>query len=465
MKKQIILFSCITFLNLLLLSGIFKLFQNETVYHNTLGKISYNYERTGSWENYKIEKVSKPYIQLNNQNLLWWDASIYHCISERMYKKETICHGKVRAAFFPLFPILWKVSNSPAITISVINYFMYAIGLIIFFLILSKQDIYDKSIQFTLLLSLPSAIIFIIPYTESLFLICMAIATIGIIKNRYFVYFVGALLTAMVRPATIFVLIAILVTEMLIALRQKNFKSFLKDSFLKVLPFGIGYILALTIQFSSSNSWFAFSDSHAYWSGGLQKVNAIVDWSIEGFGMNVFSITMVSIPSLVFLIYLVGNIFNRSASYLDTLRTHKINYIFTVSVLYLAGLLIFTVLTSSGNLHSYFRFTLASPLFYMAIIITLGYVTQARMRYPLMVYSFALAILILFMYNVPYGGNRFSFSYLGMYLLISVSVYLFIRKSIPKLIDTTIVLVLLVTCSIWTSYLLNIYLSNGWIFT
>ncbi|MFK8038410.1 MAG: hypothetical protein AB8B74_08980 [Crocinitomicaceae bacterium] len=465
MKKQFLIYTSISIINLLLLLGVFKLFQNEQVYNSTLGKVSKNYERTGSWNKYKVKKVSKPYVEINHNNLLWWDASIYHCISERMYKKEKDCHGNVRAAFFPLFPSLWKITNSSAFQIVLINYSLYAIGLMLLFFLLSKSTSYDKTIQFALLLTLPTSIIFIIPYTEAMFLFCMAIAAAGIIRNRYYLYFTGALLTAMVRPATIFVLFAILAVELLTACRHRNLKQFLKDSFAKALPFGLGYSLAIIIQYISSGSWTAFSDSHAYWSGGVQKIGAIVDWSIEGFGMNVFAIIVISIPALVFGLYILVSTLTKSFTFLDTIKENKSNYLFLVSAFYITGLLIFTLITSKGNLHSYFRFTLTSPLFYMGVILLLGYIKRTRFRYLFIIYSIALSLMILFLYNVPYGGVRFTFSYLGMYLLIITTAYLIFRKWIPKILDIAMLVVLVSASTVWTTFLFNSYLSNGWIFT
>ncbi len=465
MKKQILVYFSISTITLGLFFTIFSLLQNDHLYKKTLGKISANYERTGDWNNYQIIKVNKPYAALNNNNMLWWDAPIYQCISQRMYQTETECYGKVRAAFFPLFPLLWKVTNSNAISISIINYFLFASGLALLFLYLFKGTFYEKTINFALLISFPSIVIFFIPYTESLFLFTMTIAAIGIIKNDYRLYFIGSILTALVRPATIFVLLAILIVEVLIGLRHKNFKQYLKDSFKKGLPFGLGYGLAFLIQFWSANSWTAFSDSHNYWSGGLQKIEAIVDWSIEGFGMNVFALLIVCLPAILFVIYVLLSVFVKSSVFLNTLKENKINYLFLVSMLYLAGIFVFTFLTSGGNLHSYFRFTLNSPLFYIGIITLLTYIGQTRSRYHLIIFCLAVLTLIIFLNQVPYGGDRFSFSYAGLYLLIATSAFLIIRKFLPKPIDIFCTIGLVITNTIWTTYLFNCYLSNGWIFT
>lgn len=465
MKKQILIYLSISILNLGLFLGVFTLLQNEKVYEKTLGRVSYNYERVGKWNSFKINNVKKPYTDITNHNLLWWDAPIYQCISERMYTKEEACYGKVRAAFFPLFPIIWKVTDSSAISISIINYFLFSAGLALLCLYFYNNSLFESSSVFALMLTFPTTIIFFIPYTEALFFFCMALTAIGLLKSNYPLYFIGALLTAMVRPAAVFILLAILTAELFIGLRHKNAKLYIKDSFLSGLPFGIGYSIAILIQFWTSGSWSALRDSHAYWSGGIQKIESIVDWSIEGFGMNVFSIIVVSIPAFVFCLYVALSLFAKSSVFLNTLKDNKTNYIFLVSMLYIAGILCFTLLTSGGNLHSYFRFTLSTPLFYLGALILLGFISKTRTRYHLLIFCTACVLLFLFMNNVPYGGSRITFSYVGMYLLILTTGFLLIRKYLNNAVQIAFTGGIIIANTIWTTYLLNAYLSNGWLFT
>lgn len=99
MKKQFVYLIGIGILNLFLFGSVFGLLQNDKIYQNTLGLISKNYERIGGWNSFEIKKTSKPFLEMNNENFSNWDAGIYKCISERMYKSEESCYGKVRAAF------------------------------------------------------------------------------------------------------------------------------------------------------------------------------------------------------------------------------------------------------------------------------------------------------------------------------------------------------------------------------
>jgi hypothetical protein len=76
MKKQFIYLISIGILIFFLFIGVFKLLQNEKIYHNTLCVISKNYERIGNWNNYEIKKTSNPFLQIKNDNFETWDAAI-----------------------------------------------------------------------------------------------------------------------------------------------------------------------------------------------------------------------------------------------------------------------------------------------------------------------------------------------------------------------------------------------------
>lgn len=468
MRKDALYFGLITLGILLVFTGIFSFLQHSGNYQQTLGKVSKNYERTGSWDNSRITKVSKPYQKLEDEKLSRWDADIYHCIKERLYSVEEGCYSKVRAAFFPLFPLFWRLTHAGFTGISLINFLLFAlsIGLLIHYF--SNAGYFDKTLLFALLISLPSTVIYFIPYSEALFLFTMTIAAIGLIKKKYGLYFVGSLLLAMVRPATLFIFIAILIVETLFFTIPGKPKRFIWNLFRKTVPFFAGYALVWAIQFVSSSSPTAFFDAGKLWEGGIQPIHGISDWSVEGFALSSFSVFFVSIPAFAFaLFYLIKGLNTFPNMNVNSKREEdNIKYfLFLISVFYLAGIFSFTLITSGGNLHSFFRFTLASPPFYILCVIIFDKVSRMSGTKPLLVALFPLLLLIIFLYSTSYGGSRADFSFWGLYLFV-LNAFFFITFS--KLGKTSKVLLLtgLVFLNlIWNSYMFNIFLSNGWIFT
>ncbi len=466
MKKQFIFLIGIGILNFFLFVGVFKLLQNEEVYLNTLGPVSENYERTGSWSDYQIIRTKKPFLPIENENFERWDAAIYKCISKRMYTPEHACFGNVRAAFFPLFPVLWKVTNSSAIGISMINYFLFIASIAGLILFILRASLPDKMIFFSLLITLPSVIIFYIPYTEALFLFTFALAAIGLMKRKYWIFFAGCFLMATVRPATIFVLFAIALTEILILFIKKDYRSFTKEMILKSAPFISGYFCAIFIQYLYSGTWSAMINAQKNWAGGFQSIVGISDWSVEGFGLSSFSIFFVCLPVVVYPIYLLVQ-WKKKPTKDTVLRipNYNIQYLLSVSVFYLIGIFIFTLLTSGGNLHSFFRFTLTSPMFYIVVLVFLNYLFKNSVRTPLLVYGLISVLLFLFLNSVEYGPDRINFSFLGLYIFIFTGLFLIVNKILSQPVKITIALVLVLSSTVWNAYLLNAFFSNGWIFT
>ena len=466
MKRQIIILSLIGILNILLFSSIFKLLQNDKIYNNTIGLISQNYERTGTWNDYKISKVSKPYLKIINENFLQWDASIYNCIKENNYTSEEACYGKVRAAFFPLFPFLWKITAASPILISILNYLMFILSISLLVIYLLPNNIYLRSTTFILFITLPTTVIYMIPYSESLFMLCMTIAVVGLLKDNYPLYFVGIVLLAMVRPATAFVFLAIIASEIFFSLKEKNIKNSFRNSLSKVIPFLVGYLIVISIQYLSSGSWTAFIDAQKYWSGGIvQRITEISDWSSEGFGMNTFSIFVVTLPALAFLIYLALNIKSKKTTVIKFSKKTKRNYLLITSLFYLAGILLYSLLTSGGNFHSLFRFIICSPLFYISAFILIASLSKLNLRLVTTIFSILLLSLFIYFYIVNFGGDRFRFSFFGLYMLVITFSYFLYRRFLPVKIDLILLFLIVVLNTIWNTYMLNIFFSNGWIFT
>ena len=465
MKKQIIILCSLSFLSIVLFSSIFKLFQNDKIYYNTIGLVSQNYERTGGWYNYTISKVSKPYLLIENENYLQWDASIYNCIKENNYKSEESCYGKVRAAFFPLFPLLWRITGASPMGISILNYLIFILALSFLIIYLLPNDIYLRATTFILLITFPTNIIYMIPYSESLFMLCMTIALIGILKNKYPLYFIGFLLLAMVRPATIFVFLAIIASEIFFFLRNKDCKNSIKNIFSKSLPFLIGYLIVIIIQYLSSGSWTAYIDARKYWKGGFQKIVQVSDWSIEGFGMNTFSIFFVAIPATVYLIYLGLRIKSKKQSIIKLIDKTERNYLLLISLFYLVGILFFSLLTAGGNFHSLFRFIICSPLFFIVVLILISKISNIDTK--LLTLAFTTIFLLLFAYIslIDYGGDRLQFSFVGLLMLVITSGYILYRRFLSIKLDTIVLSAIVVFNTVWNTYMLNMFFSNGWIFT
>ena len=446
----------------LLFWGVFSALQNQTFFENTLGTVAHSYERTDTKTGFKISDNPTPYVAVTQEKYLMWDAEIFSFIRDRNYVFEKEFRGEVRSAFFPLFPFIWKTTGLSPRGVSALNYFIFILSMALLFACLKpKPSIKNKSKWpfFIALITLPTTIVYHIPYSESLFMLCMTVVVIGVLKEKYGMYFFGALLLAMVRPATVFVLISLLAIEAFRFVSKRDSNVLIKNSILRGAPFVLGYLLVFFIQWTTSGSWTSFFDAHLMWASGLPENTGITDWSVEGYGMNVFSIFLIAIPACV----LSGKIIweNRGN------KMEKRDYVLLCSLLYISGILIFTILTSNGNIHSLFRFIMASPLFYIAaILLFYDFEKLKPTSIKLNTIFIALCISMLaFVALVSYGGNVFQFKFLGMLLLMGYTLFAINYKRLHRPFRVVVFCALTLTSTVWNTYLLNMMFCNGWTFT
>jgi len=445
--------------------GVFSALQNQTVFDNTLGTVTHSYERTDTETGFIISETSTSYVEVTQEKYLRWDSEIFSFIRDRNYVFEEEFRGEVRAAFFPLFPFLWKTTGLSPRGVSALNYFIFILSMALLFTYLKpKTPIKNKSKRpfFIALITLPTTVIYHIPYSESLFMLCMTIVVIGILKDKYGLFFFGALLLAMVRPATVFVLISLLAIEAFRFLSNRETNAFIKNSIFRGSPFVIGYLLVFFIQWTTSGSWTSFFDAHLLWASGIPENTVITDWSVEGYGMNVFSIFFIAIPACV----MSGKIIWENRR----IKMDKRDYLLLSSLLYISGILIFTILTSNGNIHSFFRFIMASPLFYIAAIVMFFDFDKSKSDKSTFIKSnaifFGLCISTLaFIALVSYGGDILQFKYLGLLLLMGFTLFAINHKRLNRPFRVVVFCGLTLMSTVWNTYLLNMMFCNGWTFT
>lgn len=461
MLKKLFTYPTISLFILIAFLIDFSAFSSWKIYLNTLGKVSHNYERVGDWNNYQIYPVKKPYEKISNQNLLQWDADIYKCISERLYVEEDQCYGRVRGAFFPLLPLIWKLFYLNPIAISILNYILFSFSIFILIKLFFKEKRDEKKILYAVILSFPAAVFYFIPYSEALFLFTTCLAICADAQRKKSLYFIAAFMLAMVRPATVFVILAILVTELIKLFLDRNLKVGIRSIFQKITPFIIGYIMVYVIQYVSSGNPYLFWEAREFWIPEIIEGFKISDWSIEGFGMSVFSLVIV-VPLSLYLFFKKLNEIRMKG---DRIFSDAKSYWSIVSVFYILGIFVFTMITSKGNLHSFSRFILASPFFFILIFDSL----KNREKHNWLKYLISVLILIgglvIFLSKVEYGGERLQFSYFGLYLLMLFITYIIIKPNLSLKLERFIGLILIVANLIWNSYLFNMFLSNAWVYT
>lgn len=444
---------------------IFFSLQHYRVYHYSLGLISKNYEHL---ENGDIIQKKTPYVAITNDKLLHWDAAHYQNIRDNAYAVHQP-FGEACYAFFPLFPWLWKVTQLDAIGISLFNYVLFALSLLILSSIFLPTGMPRKQrlIIYTLALLLPGTVVFSIPYTESTFLFSFSVACYFLKKNIWWMATVFLILFAFTRPAITIIMVSMICTDVYFAFTGRN--SYVKPwkMALRIFPLLAGTFLALYVQYCYSGYWFkVFEVQHNWGYHDFHIPVKLTDWSEEGYGMSVFTLIGVFIPVLIYLISTFIKKFSitpHKYSKDETFAAYK-GYLFTWSLFYLAGITLFTLFFRGGSLNGLQRYALATPFFYIVFFSLPNILAKMNLRRRYWI----LALIVVggtafFMIN---GYSRgFAFAHNGFYLLCLCLGYLMFIEPLTNKRNIIWPLVLIALLLVWKTYLFNMFLCDGWIFT
>jgi hypothetical protein len=418
----------------------FKGFQNEKIYTKTLAKISVNYEKTANG----IIDTNKPFQSINDSNIAYFDASWYNLIHLHGYRHD----DKSIFGFYPLFPALWRVTLIPPRLVPFLNFTFFVLGLL---LISRCYRVITQSRFEWLLATFPGFISFIIPYSESLFFLCIAIALYGYTKSNYKILFAGLFLASLTRAVSLIFFGAIFAAEFVWWLSDRNLRERMKSLMKHILPILSATIVVSVVQYLyGSNSFFMFIHAHKNWQQSFSVPAPMSDWSFEGFGMNLSSFFMVGAPA-------IGLSF---ASVFEKQITRE-KFFPLLSAIFLAGSTFFVYYFQNGSLHSFFRYLICSPFFFILLFaIDIKSISVAKRAF---IFSI-ITLNALFMFTLSGYSAGIQFADLG-FLLVLLAVGLWVFNDFSSTIIYKIILILVILANVvWSTYLMNFYISGTWLF-
>ena len=462
-------------LKILILLGIFfaftavyKLLEKEQIYNSTLGKLTLNYQRVDSSGISMIKEVNKPFSSFVENNAYNWDAKYYKDIHDYMYAGSGI-FIIYRYAFYPFFPMVWKLFHVNLHGVVLLNYLFFAISLLLLSSIFLK-DSKSETFFFTLGLLLPTAIAFYLPYAEALFLFTFVVAVIGLLKKKYWLFFIAMLCFSMTRPSAMILYIVFIIANFINLLHHKQFLRFLKECFLSILPIFLGWGIVMLMEYHYSGSWTSYM--YAGYLGAKEPYlhKKVSDWSMEGFGMTSFALFAIAIPAIIYVIIwgvssMIGKksesntyLFSGDGEYIKT-------YLFNISLLFIMGTTIFNFLVGGYQLNGIFRYTMATPFFYIVFFQLPEKLKAISVQYKVSGLIILFSSIVLFLLSTDYAGDIFRFKYLGLYLLLLLATLAILEQYLPNKIRLFLIILLVIPCLVWHAYLFNMYLSDAWIFT
>ncbi len=437
------------------------------LYDFTMAHFSGNTEAQHEGQpNQELVKLKRPFAKISEDKFGIWDAAVYKSIRDNMYQIDQGEYTHVRPAFFPLFPMIWRISQLDYRGISVFNYLIFILSLTLLSFALIEDPV-RRFLMFVFALSLPQLIFYMIPYTESIFMLSGSLAIFGLMRNRPVLWWIGLFAMGMSRPATFFVIGSFALAEAYNFFRSTERLKYLYGSILRAMPLLLGYLIAIGIQYYYTHSWTALSAAQSYWNGHWQMPTNISDWSAEGFGMSCFAICFICLPMLIYFVLKYLRAYDRQeslplASLFEAGIVERKDYIFSASGWYMIFMLVFIMFYKGGGLQSFSRYIFASPMFYVLFFL----LPQPRKAIkPLVIWLVCVMALYRFMTVNLYGDNRVRFEFEGMYQLVLASLIFILLPKIPRPLQYLSLAGLACINLFWTGYMFNTFLRHGWIFT
>ncbi|MBN2481902.1 MAG: hypothetical protein JXB19_09190 [Bacteroidales bacterium] len=441
--------------------AFYFLFQNSNIYNNLVACVIKNYYH----ENSTIVRGKVPYETFEESKLLHWDAQLYLQIKENGYDTES-AGGDYIFAFFPLFPLVWRITQMTLPMIIIFNYILLIISIILIINHFNFQNDGNRNLYAAVAICSPMLAVFMIPYSEGLFMLTATVALWGIYKNKYPVYVIAALLMSLTRSSVTILVISLLVTEIYFWFGHHRLDWSMRSFGLKVLPLITGILIVSFIQYSyGSESLFRFMEVQKYWGFQFQFPRHLTDWAHEQFATNV-SLLLILLPaSTVYAGYHAYRyIFKkRGGPYLKTLiaDAYRKEYLFILSLIFMSGLILSVLFFRGGNLNSISRYILCTPFYYVALFIMKEKLSDIK---PVIKMMFFMSFFIITATTLSLSGysGSWNFSDSGFILFyLQLSFFIFTYLSRNK----WLVAGYAVLTAIWTSYLFNMFLSDVWIFT
>jgi hypothetical protein len=465
---------------ILLFFIVFALFQNPGIYSHTLGLISSNYQ-TITDGNAPIIKVKKPYEKVEESKFYYWDGKIYDIMRKNnIYGDgDKIVNNNIKTNYFfmwfPLYPFLWKITHFSPMIMSIFNYLMFVTGLLILFHFLGKDmEPKNKLLLYILFLFSPIVAVFHMPYSESLLFLLFSIAVIGYFKNNYILLFAGLLGVAMTRTSITFTIIASLMTIFISLLRHKNILQALKEVLLISFPLLLGMLIVGIIQHSFvPTSYFNYLITQKYF--GLRVFSFphdIRDRSVESFGINLSTFFYLIAPVCIYLCYYILKVLS-GLNFRFTFKTgkeedegkYKEEFLFLFSLIHTVLVSVFVFFFQDGSLTGLYRYLICTPFFIIIFIAGKKYLRQAGNN----INPDIILLLITFFYIIYFVVKPFARSW-GFYnsgailMLLMVILWTYYEKIPGKYLILSLFVYVILNI-IWSTYLINIYLSGGPSFT
>ena len=279
-----------------------------------------------------------------------WDAEHYLYIRLHGY-------DEMRAAFFPLFPFLWRLLNVSPIAIGLLNLALFAVS----FAALAWAFRWAWRVQL-LLLSVPSLMFMALPFSEAVFFASGTLLLLGQRRQLPWLYCLGLLLSCTSRAAAFVLLPAVAATFLLTHQpRWRQWGVALAAAGATLL----GLVISMLVHRAYTGQLLAVFAAQRFWDNHLQWPKLpLQNWG----GM--FSTRFEAPPFLIGMACVAGLGVLVWRRWRQPLPVATQPVIFAMA--YLGGVTLIALATRGGILVSLSRYVYATPYFLLLLADFIG---------------------------------------------------------------------------------------------
>src|ERR1035437_469568 len=369
------------------------------------------------------------------QNFLNWDAEHYCWIANYGYKD-------FRVAFFPLFPMIWKVSHLSIYGIVIFNVLFFLLS---FYFLLKTLTV--SPLEIILYLSIPSFCFFILPYSESVFFASSTILLIGLKNKKNALILLGLFLSTLARPAFTIFIPALIIAELLC---EKIDKKLFLRILMYIVTTLLGLLLVGLIQHYYTGKWFEFFEVQKGWGNKLQMPSfPLTSWA-GGLIVRLDGAALLfgTVAGIIMCLYIL------KAKFMQRITMPK-EVVF--SLCYLAGISLTVLFFRGGSLFSLNRFVFVVPF----IIIAANFYLTQKITFSNK--QMIIAFVLINIFWLSFGSYVHIQEFLKFFAL---SLYLFLLilfKSYKSIIQKTSLILLIIINTIFQFVFLIRFLNGNWV--
>lgn len=382
-----------------------------------------------------------------------WDCGWYNGMREHGYIYKP--NQQNNLAFFPLFPLVWKMLDVGNIGMGLINYFIFVAAA---WLMIWQFKISIKTLVVFLTIGL--CFFFLVPYTESFFFLGSVLLMLGLYKSNYLFVALGAIIAIGTRSASMIFLVSFVWMLLIAFIEQKKWAD-IKLILFAMLAVLLVNAMVFVYQYQQTGRLFGCFEAHQYWNHYLRwpKLNH-VSWHKPVALTENFALVIGLFCKFILGTYFI-NLLLAKTKFVNPLAKVFVvsNNLCTVdlfALLYLSGGTSFILLYQQESLASLNRYVLSTPFYLLLLHLLVSRKVQLNIGKATWI-----GLIILLGFTISHSHVEHKILMIMGAGLSTTTIFFALPKNTK--LNNAIVIVTCIAALFIQSFLLHYFISGNWV--